>query len=382
MAPVRVPISQEVLQWAISRTRQTPEELSTQTDFKQIHDWVEGKKQPTLNQAKSLAKKAGLPFGVLLLPEPIDISPDLPDFRTEKNTRLRDTSKELEEQIFLSQRSLNWYVDNAARYGAPRPELLRSAILTQSPETVADRTRDIIDWFPAMPTGGRTHLTILAKHIEEHGILVMKGSTVGNNNHSRLDRDEFRGFTLIRDGYALIFINTAEAPSANLFSLAHELGHVVLGKHGVSSDEEHNRIERWCNKFAAALLLPKESLTDSRIVEPIDLEYLRDKSRQLGPSVEAIVWRMVTLNLLNSDTAHALVHQWKKLTIQGENERKSSGGPRPEIMARARLGSNFLSAISEAYSDGSLTYRDASRLIGYKKVSTLEAILDIRPVMS
>ena len=91
---------------------------------------------------------------------------------------------------------------------------------------------------------------------------------------------------------------------------------------------------------------------------------------------------MVTLNLLNSDTAHALVHQWKKLTIQGESERKSSGGPRPEIMARARLGSNFLSAISEAYSDGSLTYRDASRLIGYKKVSTLEAILDIRPVMS
>ncbi|MBI8989187.1 ImmA/IrrE family metallo-endopeptidase [Corynebacterium meridianum] len=380
MTPVRVPISQEVLQWAITRTGKTTTELATQADFKHVHDWMERKKQPTLKQARSLAKKAGIPFGYLLLPVPVEVTPDLPDFRTEKNTRLGETSKELEEQIFQSQRNLTWYAENAAVYGGRCPELLNTANLNQSPETVAHRTREIVGWSPGTSTNGKTFVNLLAEQIEDCGIVVMKSSTVGSNTHSRLDRDEFRGFTLIEDGYALIFVNTADAATANLFSLAHELGHVLLGKQGVSSDEEHNRIEQWCNKFAAAFLLPKESLADSKFVNPIDIEYLGAKSRQLGPSVEAIAWRMVTLNLLAPKAAGALIYQWKNL-VQPRIGEKPKGGPRPDVMARARLGSNFIAALSEAYGRGALTYRDAARLTGYRKVSTIETVLDFRPVM-
>ncbi|MFD2456727.1 ImmA/IrrE family metallo-endopeptidase [Corynebacterium mendelii] len=35
------------------------------------------------------------------------------------------------------------------------------------------------------------------------------------------------------DCYSLIFINAADAKTAQPFSLAHELGHVVLGEPGI-----------------------------------------------------------------------------------------------------------------------------------------------------
>ncbi|QRO83869.1 ImmA/IrrE family metallo-endopeptidase [Corynebacterium glucuronolyticum] len=97
--------------------------------------------------------------------------------------------------------------------------------------------------------------------MEEHGLLVMRNSIVGNSTRRKLKVSEFRGFTLRQGEYALVFVNTSDSKTAQLFSLAHELGHVSRSAPGLSGDQgKENAIEQWCNAFAASLLMPEPAV--------------------------------------------------------------------------------------------------------------------------
>jgi Zn-dependent peptidase ImmA (M78 family) len=103
-------------------------------------------------------------------------------------------------------------------------------------------------------------LRLQVEGMEESGVLVMRSGIVGNNTHRQLSVEEFRGFAL-SDPYApLVFINSRDSKGAQMFTLAHELVHIWLGVSGVSNLEAtyapNHRIERFCNRVAAELLVP------------------------------------------------------------------------------------------------------------------------------
>ena len=93
------------------------------------------------------------------------------------------------------------------------------------------------------------YLTEITKKIEALGILVMRSSYIGSNTRKSLSVKEFRGLA-ISDPYAHFYINTADVKSAQIFTLSHELGHLMLeGRLASNLDEE-----KASDRFAGGLL--------------------------------------------------------------------------------------------------------------------------------
>lgn len=79
-----------------------------------------------------------------------------------------------------------------------------------------------------------------------------------------IEGDSFRGFTLHHGHVPLIFVNSSvKFPAARSFTLLHELAHLLRGVDKACDTHDlqsRTSDEAWCNRFAAAFLLPQAEL--------------------------------------------------------------------------------------------------------------------------
>lgn len=372
---VRIPIAKPVLDWAIARTGSTIEELAQTADFKQIENWVRGTSQPTIRQAEALAAKASLPYPLLLLEQPRLLSVQLPDFRTVASHSLADPSVQLAAAIERAQNQLDWYLGYADDMGLTPPAIVGCAQIDENAEAIAERLGTVIDWTPGIHTLGDQAVAALSSAIEDHGILVTRNSMVGNNPSKPLRVEEFRGFTLVQDGFALIFVNSRDAKSAQLFSLAHELGHVVLGAPGISnesvgaSNETSRDVEQWCNAFAASLLMPARSVRALGLPPDASFEQVQYAARKFGVSIPAFVYRLQRLHIIRRQAANALLDEYAELKVP---QRSSPSGGDAYRNIKARTGERLLSAVRVSAGTPLLPIRDALDLTGLAKRESLD----------
>ncbi|MDF5820680.1 ImmA/IrrE family metallo-endopeptidase [Corynebacterium felinum] len=344
-------------------------------EFKRITSWLDGSQQPTLRQAEALAAKAGTLFPYLLLDEPIEEKVDLPDFRTVGSVGLKNPSSDLKQVIEDCRSRLDWYVEYAQEFDVQQDKPLPTYTLESNPEQAAKEVRNHLGWEPGHYALGEKAVAQLSRLIENTGVLVMRSSVVRNNTHRPLDPEEFRGFTLIDRGFSLIFVNAQDTKSAQLFSLAHELGHVLLGEPGVSGEEIDGApdIERWCNRFAAEFLIPASYF--KHVWKKFPHQHQKDAiatiAHRLGVSPAATVWRGVDLKLINREDAHELIEE---CSYFGPIKKTSGGNGINNI--RPRIGERFLSAAADAVGTDLLPLRDAMYYLGVKKEESARSLLD------
>ena len=142
----------------------------------------------------------------------------------------------------------------------------------------------------------------LRRMIEGLGVMAVINGVVGNNTHRRLSVAEFRGFAL-SDRYApLLFVNGADAKSAQMFTLAHELAHIWLGEAGISNFENllpgGMKVEDWCNQAAAEFLVPSGELRERWIEVRRGQNPFEDLARSFKVSPVVAARRAMDLNLL------------------------------------------------------------------------------------
>ena len=112
-----------------------------------------------------------------------------------------------------------------------------SARLADDPGAVGREMRRTLGLDEGWATGVRSWQDAvheLRRMIERLGVMAVINGIVGNNTHRRLSVAEFRGFVLTDHYTPLIFVNSADAKSAQMFTLAHELAHIWLGEEGLS----------------------------------------------------------------------------------------------------------------------------------------------------
>jgi Zn-dependent peptidase ImmA (M78 family) len=209
-------------------------------------------------------------------------------------------------------------------------------------------------------------LAALREAVDGAGILIAKNGIVGNNTHRKLDVEDFRGFVLVDSFAPLMFVNGSDYEGAQMFTIAHELAHLWLGKSAVFNllrlQPFENEIEVFCNEVAAEFLVPEKELRGTwrnaaQTRNPYDT-----LARQFKVSTLVVARRALDLQFINRDQFFKFYYQYRD--NQAKRLKKKKKGGDFYNNQNVRVGKRFASAVIRAAKEGRLLYHDAFRLTG------------------
>lgn len=378
MSTLRVSVNPEVLQWAIDRSGKDYATVANR--FSKLNDWLTGVIDPTLKQLEDFAHYTYTPVGHLFLESPPVEKLSLPDFRHPAKASEGVPSANLLDVINQCEIRQDWYRNYLISIGEQELEFVASCDIAHTPKEVASRIAEHIGFNveerASLPTWDAA-LTDMIACADSAGILIMRNGVVGSNNKRPLDPEEFSGFALADDYAPLVFINGKDSRSRQMFTLAHELAHIWLGESGLSLNALnrplHRRIEKWCDRVAAELLVPMDQLKMHCHGE-VDFEDLLGKlTRHFKVSTLVVLRRLYDGNFIEPEEFSERFDAEIARLLSLSNNRSSGGGDyyRTQI---SRTGKRFTRAVVYSALEGQTLYRDAFSMLGVKKQATFNEL--------
>jgi Zn-dependent peptidase ImmA (M78 family) len=148
-----------------------------------------------------------------------------------------------------------------------------------------------------VPAGPIRNLTLLA---EKAGVLVVSSSLSGAS---------ISGVTFAVPGMPPLIVLNSEQPADRMrFSLAHELGHLVMHRFPSANMEQE------ANAFAVALLMPTTDIRPYLVSRHIDLAMLAALKPEWRVSMAALLMRAHKLKCLTDNQYQYL---WKQMSARG-----------------------------------------------------------------
>lgn len=271
------------------------------------------------------------PSWFLTKPRVMDTSESL-HFR--KNSKLTSTD---EQVISAWQKIMGELIEVLSEKVQFLPlNLPRVDVRKVSPEQAAQMTRQALGLTPTMPVDH------VIRSAEKLGVFVQ---THGFDEQLHLkNHDASSTWCNFSSGasFPLIICRAHSSWERTRFSVAHELGHLVMHRLGGNEAKEDE-----ANRFAGEFLIPAETL--ARIVEePITLASLRPLKDEWGLSIQALIYRCFNAGLLNKIRKDSLMRQLsaRKDSATGQSWRiREPGADSRKVERPMMLGS----AIGKAY---------------------------------
>jgi|JI10StandDraft_1071094.scaffolds.fasta_scaffold31067_3 Zn-dependent peptidase ImmA (M78 family) len=382
MSTLRVSVSPSVLQWAIDSSGRRLEELAGKQGLKHLPDWLAGSKAPTYKQLKAFAHATWTALGYLFLKEPpADQGLPIPDFRTVGSSPVHRISPHLRDTIYLCQRRQFWFQEYAQSLELDPLPFVGSARVGDDVIRTAEGIRQALGFDLAVReqmTTWEQALRDLIRRVEAAGVLIMVSGVVGNDTTRPLNPQEFRGFVLV-DGVApVVFVNGADSKSAQMFTIAHELAHVWLGREGLLDGEASqlpdDRAEAWCNRVAAEVLVPLDAVRAAlRQAEPVEAAMQRVASRFKVSTLVALR-RLFDAGFMGRDPFEAA---WRSevsrlAALRRRAKEGSEGGGNFYASLALRVGERFAQALISSAEAGETFQREALGLLAVKKTRTMD----------
>ncbi len=376
---VRVEVAPAILNWAITRSGRPRAEF--ERAFPKLHVWLAGQAKPTLRQLEEFARTAHAPVGYLFLSEPPQERLPLADLRSAPREATERPSADLLETIYTCQLRQDWYREFLRESGAQPLDFVGSVKPGQDIREVAAAIRRGLAFDIEQRARLKTWSDALRQfrlQAEKLGILVMASGIVGNNTRRPLRPEEFRGFTLADELAPLIFINAADTKAAQMFTLAHELAHVWLGKSVLSDadarSEPSPELERWCNQVAAELLVPMAALRDELAGARAPLEEAQRLAHRFKVSTLVILRRMHDAGALKRDEFEQ-EYRAQLDRLRSHPQRSEDGGDFYATL-EVRVGRRFARAVVASTLEGRTLFRDAYRLLGISREATFRKVAE------
>lgn len=364
---ITVEVNHEVLIWAreslaLSRNQTTE---STGITFKKLVQIESGEKFPTLDELKKLSKLYKRTIATLLLSKPPKEKP-LPTDRRTIDSKFLGSFHEKTIMAIRKARALGQsYVDLKRELNIRISENNFSAIIEDNPKLKAFQIRKELKLDEIRPIENINYaLDAYIERVESLSIAVFQLS---------LTEDEVRGFTILDEEIPIIGIKRKDVVTAKIFTLFHELGHVLLNKDGISdlAAVPNAEIEKWCNAFSAEILIPTTELLSLDLViqqKKHNTKFWTKKDLiQIGNQFHVgplAVLRSLLENKLTTQDFYKEKHEaWNKPSFGRSKSPEGRNLARETIKEKGRT---YISLAFSAFDQNRIDLKDLSDFLGIK----------------
>jgi Zn-dependent peptidase ImmA (M78 family) len=366
---LRVQIKPAVFKWLRESSGWSIEDVSRrlQTSADTIRLIESGAREPTLNQLRELSNAYKRPIAIFLLSDPLKESPLPKDYRMLPNKK--DVFEKRTLEIIRRARALQdvgaELLINTNESVVPK---INRVTLTENPETLARRQRDEYQLSVEVQNKFRDSYQLynhLRESLEDRNILVFQFS---------MSLNDARGFALTDKNPNVIVINSTDTVEARIFSLVHELGHILLGQTVIDLPDINteiiinvrNDVENWCNSFASEFLLPKEQaklIFDSEETALTSTDMLNKFSRRFKVSKGMIIYKMFKLGFISKSAYEEILKRYQpsevKVKKDNKDKGKKGGALSADIKCLSEVGNKFVSVVANNYDHNFITFTDA-----------------------
>lgn len=312
MPSFRTNVEAEVLVWARKSVKLSEDQAARKIGVSPstLEKWEAGNATPTINQLRKMSEVYKRPLAVLYLRRPPTDFDPIKSFRR----LVREIDFELDYALTVNLERVSRQQDILLELLGDDAGSVRSSFpdvrVTSNAEETGAR---IASWLGLgirdQQRWARTGSLVreITRLIENTGIMVTQIQHV--------DLGLMRGCALTDHSIPAIVVNGSDASSAKVFTLIHELVHILLRASG-SSDVlpvtgrwgDFDATEKFCNLVAAATLLPRQAFREAvsavrqNRTAPITTDELFAISSEFGVSRQVSLIRMIGLGLESWDT--------------------------------------------------------------------------------
>jgi Zn-dependent peptidase ImmA (M78 family) len=371
MTQIVAGINPEVLKWARERAGYSVVEVATalKKDPESIRAWESGTESPTYVQLEKLAYQLyRRPIALFFFPEPPDETEPLKSFRTLPQNELQALSSDTRLALRQARAMQLALYELTGSHNTASNSIFRELRLRE--KSNVNQAANNIRNYLGVPLheqlawkDSRHALNNWREAVQNAGIFVFKRS---------FKQKDISGFCLLDEEFPVIYLNNSVSQTRQIFSLFHELAHILFGVNGVTKNDDayisaltgrYKRIERFCNEFAAGFLVPHEDFSSFVQSDFYDDSVVEQLARRYSVSREVILRIALESRLVDSAHYERKAQEWAR---QANQRHKTSGGGNYYLTQATYLGDKYINLAFGRYYQGNITMEQLADYLNIK----------------
>lgn len=380
----RVNINPAVLKWARDSAGFSSETAGKRLQVKEERylSWEDpaSELKPTIKQLRKISRAFHRPVSLFYLSEPPTGFKSMKDFRRLPGDGLLAFSPQLLFEMELAQQRRELSLELYISIGEEIEDFKLSATLQDDPEALGAKIRQWLQISYTEQTtwkrrGDLEPFKAWRRALEGMGVLVFQ--------ISRVPWQEVSGFAIAERQLPIVAVNRKDMPNRRTFGLLHEFVHILMKLSGASDlfvdatrPPEVQRVEVFCNRVAAATLIPRDKLLGLPTVQHYGLkstdwqdDELSEIADNFGVSRIALLRRLLTFERTTTQFYRAKSNLWDEEFAALQERRRqyyksTVFRKNPPVDVFYELGRPFTQLVLDSVRADSITLSEASGHFG------------------
>ena len=357
-----------IIRWAREFYNMAPEEAAQAigVDITRYINWENGTEYPTYAKLKKLSDVFRKPSAVFFFPEPPHLPPIKGDLRTLPDEIVNSFSKNV---IIQFEKAKVYQISLQELYGNKESIIIQRNSFPKDVDSLCNFFRAKLE-FPVSAQKARNSTKVVFEIFREkfydHGIYVFKDAFKDNR---------ISGICLNDDHYPVIVINNSMSFARQIFTLFHELYHLISDTSGaeiirddyydVLNDQQTN-IERACDTFANAFLVPMDDFKQELKKKTIDEYRIEELATLYSVSKEAIMYKLYKMGIMTSAEYSELKEVFYGDALRNSENKSSKSGGNHYYTQLSYLGQKYTGDVFKQYFSGKIDSVRASEMLQSK----------------